>query len=205
MSQNLVVYLGYPNDLMAQPAPWTNTLFKVAAEGQPFSFFVSGGRITDSLREELRSRDALARLEFISSVLSRSYAGRLVPALAKEKVETIAEMASGPAETELRVLADLWVLSRADVYVVDCDAVGRGRCGVETLYADLLGLETIGVTGTPIMDPWYHYHLGRIVKPHAVLDHLWQIRASLRVEEVVEDADLAENAPHEEETEHPNS
>lgn len=199
----LVAYVGYPADLQQQPATWTEDLFRAEADGAPFRFFVSGGSLTEGLQTELARRDAPDRFTFLSALLAKAYAGRLLPALTAEKVQNIAATAAGPASSELRVLADLWVLSRADVYIVDCDSVGRGRCGMETLYAEMMGLTTVGVTDTPNLDPWYHYHLGRIIKPHTALRSLCEIRDSLEFSEARLDALGAENQkgedePHEE-------
>lgn len=199
----LVVYVGYPADLQQQPAAWTEDLFRAEAEGASLRFFLSGGGLTENLQKELARREAPDRFSFLSGLLSKAYAGRLLPSLMTEKVQAIAETAGGPASSELRVLADLWVLSRADVYLVDCDSVGRGRCGMETLYAEMMGLTTIGVTDTPILDPWYHYHLGRVIKPHDALRNLLEVRDSLEVsgaklDSVEPEKEKGEYEPHEE-------
>lgn len=197
----LAVYVGYPADLQQLPSAWTEALFRAEAEGAPLRFFVSGGSLTDNLQKELARREAPDRFSFLSGFLSNSYAGRLLPALRTEKVQVIAATAAGtagPVSSELRVLADLWVLSRADVYLVDCDSVGRGRCGMETLYAEMMGLTTIGVTDTPVLDPWYQYHLDMIIKPYAALRNLFGIRDLLEVSEAKLDSVEQENEKGEE-------
>lgn len=199
--RKLLTYVGYPSDLYPQPPSWANRLFEASSQGEPFRFFVSGGRITDTTRDELARRDTL-RVENLAQALQGSYPSRIVPAIATENLESISSLAAGTASSELRVLADLWVMARADVCLFDCDSLGRARCGLEISYANLLGVETLGVTDLPSLDPWLHYHVGRIVRPHDILHHLRQILGSTEALEAREDAreapeGLAHVEPHE--------
>lgn len=199
--RKLLIYVGFPCDLTPQPSAWANRLFHSVAQGDPFRVFVSGGSFTDETKEELASRQTVNRIDRLDKFLEGAYPSRLVPSLQAETLENIVKLTDPPsASSEFRVLTDLWVLARADVYLGDLDLLGRGRCGMELLYANVMGVETVGVSDTSAQDPWTHYHLGRTVRPHDVLPHLWQIRDHLEVVDAKIAEREAEEGPPEEES-----
>lgn len=202
MTRSLLVYLGYPADLHPNMPTWSERLFHETQEGAPFHYFVSGGVINEGTMETLKERET-KRIGKLARALEGTYQARMLGSLQQMTPDEVAsQLSSGILSSEGRVLADLWVMARADVYLVDCDAVGRARTGMEALYATLMGLESIGVTDTPTQDPWFHCHLGRLVRPHDILSHLWQVRDSLEIvsqkmEEAKDTAPAAESEPHE--------
>lgn len=157
-----VVYISYPSDLRPPPS-WISPL--ISTEDSPFKFYFSGGTIHPSLLPILVSRSSdKSTAQKIAMKLAQGYTTRLVDSILSSDIENIQKLTtSSPQSTEYRILQDLWILSRSDVFVVDCDLAGYARGGMETSYAQGC-LQTIGVSDCAIIDPWYQYHLDMIVK-----------------------------------------
>lgn len=179
MSDSLVAYIGYPADLYSSPPHWAGGLLGAQQDGSTLRSFVSGGSLSDSLYEELSTRDVSSRLERLEAALHGSYTSRLLGPMGQGLADLRDILGSSHTSAELSILANLWVMVRSDVFLVDCDLSGRGSCGMETLYADIIGLVTVGVADSPSLDPWYFYHLSRIVKPYHVGTALAEISLAL--------------------------
>jgi len=180
--RKIVVYLGYPSEVAAKPPRWIETLVRseVENENSPYHFYLSGGSVTKGLLQILRGRAASAlTAQKMSMKLVQGYTSRLLDLLMSPDIEKILQLVQESARsTEYRILLDLWVLSRSDVYVVDCDLLGRGRSGMETVYAHD-SLRTVGVSDSPILDLWYQYHLDSIVKSQMCFSHLETLRHAI--------------------------
>lgn len=157
-----VVYISYPSDV--SPAPhWTSPL--IGGDESPFVFYFSGGAVHPSLLPVLLSRSIeKAVVHKLVLKLSQGYTTRLIDSLISDDFERIVKLVKeNPQSTEYRILQDLWVLSRSDILVVDCDLPSYARCGMEVVYAHNC-VKTLGVSDSSWLDPWYQYHLDMIVK-----------------------------------------
>ncbi len=181
--EKVVVYIGYPSEVLAKPPSWIDSVLRAEAQdaaNSSFRFFLSGGSLTPQLLELLKSRSSSQTgAQLMSLKLAQGYTSRLVDALLSPEIEKLAILATeNPLSTEYRILLDLWVLSRSDVYVVDCDLLGRARCGMEAVYAHHC-VKTVGVSDSPVQDPWYQYHLDAIVKSQMCLTYLRMLRPAV--------------------------
>jgi len=163
----IVVYLGYPAESSDVPH-WMSSLLQkemTEKESHPYRFFISGGSVTPELLSVLKGRgEQVAQAHEMSIRLSRGFPSRLIDALVSPDIEKISNLAlSNPGSSEFRVLLDLYVLSRSDIYFVDCNLMGGGRCGMELVYSHDM-IPTIGVSDSLSIDPWYHYHTDLLVK-----------------------------------------
>lgn len=178
----VVVYLGYPSE--DEPIPgWMHPMLQLEQQNpgsSDFHFYLSGGAVTPSLLPTLLSRaNEAGPAQLLAMKLAQGYTTRLVDALLSPNLENISKLAAGsPRSTEYRILLDLWVLSRSDVYVVDCELLGRGSCGMEAVYAHHC-VRTVGVSDSSSIDPWYQYHLDLLVKSPMAMETLKDLRHTL--------------------------
>ena len=175
---NTVVYLSYPADL-GPPPRWMDNLLGIDKKdpNSSFRFYLSGGLIHPTLLPVLTSRgDNNKSAQLLAMKLAQGYTTRLVDSVLSRDIDKIALLASeNPFSTEYRLLQDLWVLSRSDIFVVDCDSLGRARCGMESVYAHNC-VRTLGVSDSSSFDPWYQYHLDSMVTSPRAFDAINRIR-----------------------------
>lgn len=167
---SMLVYVGH--SCIGGPIPsWPSTL--VAQDGLVFTPYFSGGKLSDDLLSLLRSKASeTAQAHKLCMKLAQGYTSRLIDSLLSPDIDRISSLVSAnPYSVEYRILLDLWILSRSDVYVVDCDQLGFGRLGLEASYAQGI-LRTVGVHDGSYLDPWYHYHLDVVVKSRKLLEYL---------------------------------
>jgi len=169
-SSSLLVYVGHPCVRNAIPS-WSSTL--VSQEGLTVIPYLPGLKISEELISLLKVRAVeTSQAHKLCMKLSQGYTSRLLDSLLSPDIDHIVSLAaSNPNSVEYRILLDLWVLSRSDVYVVDCDLLGFGRMGLETAYAHGI-LRTVGVSDGSYLDPWYQYHLDVVVKSRKLLEYL---------------------------------
>jgi hypothetical protein len=179
----IVVYIGYPVEVISKPPSWVDSLLRSESQdpaNSPFRFFLSGGALTPPLLEVLKSRgEERVSAQRMAMKLAQGYTSRLLDAILSPDIVKLAALANeNPLSTEYRLLLDLWVLSRSDVYVVDCDLMGRARCGMEAVYAHHV-TKTVGVADSPVMDPWFQYHLDVLVKSQMCMPFLTSLRHAI--------------------------
>jgi hypothetical protein len=179
----VVVYLGYPAEVSPSPPRWMDSLTLTESRNlvaSPYRFYLSGGIVTNQLLEVLKNR--ASNIEVAQKLclrLTNGYTSRLIDSILSPSIELcVKRCQENPLSTEFRVLLDLWVMSRSDVYVVDCDLLGKGRLGMETVYAHDC-IKTVGVSDSPVLDPWYQYHLDSIIKSQMCLSFLTDLRPLL--------------------------
>lgn len=178
----LVVYLGYPAEVSDIPK-WMSSLLRSEMENaadSPFRFYLSGGSVTPELLSLLETRGTVSdQAQAMSIRMSRGFPSRLIDALLSPDVAKIVDMANkNPNSVEFRVLLDLYVLSRSDVYLVDCNLLGGGRCGMEVVYSHDT-IATLGVVDSSSVDPWYHYHIDLMLKSQMVSSYLNLVRENV--------------------------
>lgn len=179
----ILVYLGYPTEVISHPPGWMNALLRAEVSdpgNSPYRFYLSGGSLTPQLLSLLQTRaENRTAAQQMAMRLAQGFTSRLLDALLSPGIDRLSALVQeNPLSTEYRLLLDLWVLSRSDVYVVDCDLLGRGRCGMEAVYAHHLA-KTVGVSDSPVMDPWFQYHLDVIVKSQMCLPYLGTLRHAI--------------------------
>lgn len=179
----IIVYLGYPVEVHEKPSSWIGSMLRSESTdipNSPFRFFLSGGVVTSALLELLKSRAAVTgTARSLAVKLSQGYPARLIDSLLSPEIEQVLSYVAGsPLSTEYRILLDLWVLSRSDVYLVDCDLLGRARCGMEAVYAQHC-VPTVGISDSPVVDPWFQYHLDALIKSQMALSHLHLLRSAI--------------------------
>lgn len=176
----ILVYLGYPADYTSIPL-WMSYLLKGETEDKedhPYRFYVSGGSLTEEALALLSSRSAdTEQAQLMSLRLSRGVPSRLIDPLMSIDIANISSLAKeNPSSPEFRILLDLYVLSRSDIYLLDCNLLGGGRCGMELAYSHD-SIPTVGVSDACSVDPWYHYHVDMISKSVLVPSHLAAYRS----------------------------
>lgn len=156
-----VVYVSYP--LEEKMPSWVSSLME--SKDSPFLFYLGGGIIHPSLLPTMKSRAENTSIAHkLTMKLAYGYTTRLIDMVLSSNLEKIhTTVLANPHSTEFRLLQDLWVMSRSDVFVVDCSMPGSAKEGMETLYAHSC-LKTVGVNDSSTLDPWYQYHLDMVVK-----------------------------------------
>lgn len=175
-----LVYLSYPSEVPSVSIPqWASSLIS-SPKSSNLRIYVPGQSITPELREELSARKNGSEIvHSFCTRLARGYSTRLIDGLVKGDPELIIKAVSAsPLSVELRLLQDLWILSRADVLLMDCDYLGRGRSGTEALLAHGL-IPSIGITDSVLIDPWLYYLLDSTVKSHLCLDSLLSLLSGI--------------------------
>lgn len=175
VADKILVYLGFSVE-NGEPPHWAASLVRSLPADSPYIFFFSGGVLTPQCVELLQSRAGAVSAQQLAMKLVHGSVSRLVPHITSPKIEQIYKSTQdAPLSTEYSVLLDLLVLSRSDVYVVDCDVLTRGRLGMEAAYAHGI-VRTVGVSDTPVLDRWYQYHLDVILKSHSLFSYLELLR-----------------------------
>jgi len=167
-----IVYLGYPAESSSLPQ-WVEGCCaqeQKSGDAYPYMFYISGGAVTPRLHEYLGGLKVPSIAHRLCSKLAvGSTSARFVDPLVSADFESLYSMVSeSPKSSEFRVLFDLYVLSRSSLLVLDTDMVGYGRGGMEAAYAHGI-IPTLGVSDSPLVDPWYKIHLDFLVKSSAVL------------------------------------
>lgn len=191
----ILVYVGYPSEVVSGPPAWAESLLRrevQSPDDSPYRFFLSGGTVTPQLLTLLSTRaEKRNGAQQMAMKLAQGYTSRLIDALLSPNIEKLILLVKeNPLSTEYRLLLDLWVLSRSDIYVVDCELLGRARCGMETVYAHYC-TKTVGIADSPLLDPWFQYHLDAMVKSQMCFSYLETLRLAI----------LADRAPFADDTE----
>ena len=184
----IIVYAGYPAELVSSPSAWIEALLASEVRDpskSPFSFYLSGGAVTPHLLSLLRGRaTSRACAQKMALKLALGYTSRLIEALLSPDVEKLVSLVrESPLSIEYRILLDLWVLSRSDIYLVDTVLLGRGRCGMEAVYAHSC-LCTAGIADSPVLDLWFQYHLDSIVKSQFASSHINLLRKAILADRI---------------------
>lgn len=73
-----------------------------------------------------------------------------------EYSDIVAEERRSNMHSHIPVLKDLWVLSRADIVVTDCNTPDHGTKDMVALLARMLGIPSVSLTDRFLVGPWLH-------------------------------------------------
>lgn len=89
-----------------------------------------------------------------------------------EIVKECEELCPPPTNSRALVLKDLAILSISDIIIVSCDQPSFGKPSIELLWANILGIHSLGVTDRFLVGPWLQLYTDVMVTTNSVFEEL---------------------------------